>query len=50
MATQGSDDLERVHEVMPELQVSSIRAGEDGLVNHALIVNEEWVFRFGGHG
>jgi aminoglycoside 2''-phosphotransferase len=31
---------------MPDLQVSSIRAGEDGLVNEVLIVNEEWVFRF----
>jgi aminoglycoside 2''-phosphotransferase len=31
---------------MPGLQVSSIRAGEDGLVNDVLIVNEEWVFRF----
>jgi aminoglycoside 2''-phosphotransferase len=46
MTTQGSGDLERVHQVMPELQVSSIRAGEDGLVNDVLILNEEWVFRF----
>ena len=46
MATQGSGDLERVHQVMPELPVSSIRTGEDGLVYNVLIVNEEWVFRF----
>jgi len=31
---------------MPQLPVSSIRAGEDGLVHDVLIVNEEWVFRF----
>ena len=46
MATQRLGDLERVHQVMPELTVSSIRAGEDGLVHDVLIVNEEWVFRF----
>jgi aminoglycoside 2''-phosphotransferase len=39
-------DLERIHEVMPHLEVSTIRVGEDGLVNHVLIVNEELVFRF----
>lgn len=31
---------------MPELPVSTIRPGEDGLVYDVLIVNEEWVFRF----
>jgi aminoglycoside 2''-phosphotransferase len=38
--------LRRIHEIMPELQLSSVRAGEDGLVHDVLIVNEEWVFRF----
>jgi aminoglycoside 2''-phosphotransferase len=31
---------------MPDLQVRSLRAGDDGLVNDVLIVNEELVFRF----
>jgi aminoglycoside 2''-phosphotransferase len=46
MTPQRVGDLERVHQVIPELEVSSIRPGEDGLVNDVLIVNEEWVFRF----
>ena len=50
MATQRSSDLERIHQVTPELQVSSIRPGEDGLVNDVLIVNEERVFRFADEG
>jgi aminoglycoside 2''-phosphotransferase len=39
-------DSERVRQVMPGLEISSLRAGEDGLVNDVLIVNEELVFRF----
>jgi len=31
---------------MPDLRISSLRAGDDGLVNDVLIVNEELVFRF----
>ena len=31
---------------MPGLQISSVRAGEDGLVNQVFIVNEDLVFRF----
>jgi aminoglycoside 2''-phosphotransferase len=39
-------DVKRIHEVMPDLKISTIRAGEDGLVNQVLIVNEDLVFRF----
>jgi aminoglycoside 2''-phosphotransferase len=42
----ANSHLQRVLEVIPDLQVSSLRAGEDGLVNDVLIVNEELVFRF----
>jgi aminoglycoside 2''-phosphotransferase len=38
--------LQRVLQIIPDLQISSLRAGEDGLVNDVLIVNEELVFRF----
>jgi aminoglycoside 2''-phosphotransferase len=38
--------LQRVLQILPDLQISSLRAGEDGLVNDVLIVNEELVFRF----
>jgi len=31
---------------MPDLRISSLRAGDDGLINDVLIVNEELVFRF----
>lgn len=37
---------QRVLQVMPDLRISSLRAGDDGLVNDVLIVNEELVFRF----
>jgi aminoglycoside 2''-phosphotransferase len=37
---------QRVREVMPDLEIRSIRSGEDGLVNDVIIVNEDWVFRF----
>jgi len=46
MADAAPSDLGRIHDVMPGLQVSSLRTGEDGLVYDVLIVNEEWVFRF----
>jgi aminoglycoside 2''-phosphotransferase len=38
--------MQRVLQIIPDLQISSLRAGEDGLVNDVLIVNEELVFRF----
>jgi aminoglycoside 2''-phosphotransferase len=41
-----SSPLQRVLELIPDLQVRSLRVGEDGLVNDVLIVNEELVFRF----
>jgi aminoglycoside 2''-phosphotransferase len=46
MAAASPSDLDRIHEVMPGLPVSSLRTAQDGLVNDVLIVNEEWVFRF----
>ena len=38
---------QRILQVIPDLQISSLRAGDDGLINDVLIVNEELVFRFG---
>jgi aminoglycoside 2''-phosphotransferase len=38
--------LEKIKETFPNLEVSSIRAISDGLINDVLIVNEELVFRF----
>jgi aminoglycoside 2''-phosphotransferase len=46
MNNPASPDVRRIQEIMPELRVSSVRAGEDGLVHDVLIINEEWVFRF----
>jgi aminoglycoside 2''-phosphotransferase len=40
------DTRQRILKVIPELRISSVRAGDDGLVNDVLIVNEELVFRF----
>ena len=37
---------QRIRQVAPGMRISSVRAGEDGLVNDVLIVNEELVFRF----
>jgi aminoglycoside 2''-phosphotransferase len=37
---------QRILQVIPDLRISSVRAGDDGLVNDVLIVNEELVFRF----
>jgi aminoglycoside 2''-phosphotransferase len=38
--------LEKIREVFPNMEISSIRANTDGLINDVLIVNEELVFRF----
>src|SRR5215204_245702 len=38
--------LEKIKEVFPALEISSIRANTDGLINDVLIVNEDLVFRF----
>ena len=46
MPESKPDALQRVLQVIPDLRVSSLRAGDDGLVNDVLIVNEELVFRF----
>ncbi len=40
------DSYQRVLQVIPDLRITSVRAGEDGLVHNVLIVNEELVFRF----
>jgi aminoglycoside 2''-phosphotransferase len=37
---------QRVLRVIPDLRITTVRAGDDGLVNDVLIVNEELVFRF----
>jgi aminoglycoside 2''-phosphotransferase len=46
MQDSGSPPLQRILQVIPDLTIASVRAGEDGLVNDVLIVNEELVFRF----
>src|SRR5215218_10247584 len=38
--------LEKIKEVFPALEISSVRANTDGLINDVLIVNEDLVFRF----
>jgi aminoglycoside 2''-phosphotransferase len=40
------DTLQRILQVIPDLRISSVRSGDDGLVNDVLIVNEDLVFRF----
>jgi aminoglycoside 2''-phosphotransferase len=46
MSGSKPDSQQRVLQVIPDLRISSLRAGDDGLVNDVLIVNEELVFRF----
>lgn len=38
--------LEKIREIFPKLEISSIRANGEGLINDVLIVNEDLVFRF----
>src|SRR5215213_1329096 len=38
--------LEKIKETFPNLEISTIRANSDGLINDVLIVNEALVFRF----
>jgi aminoglycoside 2''-phosphotransferase len=38
--------LQKIRELFPKLEITSIRANTDGLVNDVLIVNEDLVFRF----
>jgi len=38
--------LQRIKEIFPALEISSIRSNDDGLINDVLIVNEDLVFRF----
>lgn len=38
--------MERVREIAPRIEVSSMRLNDEGLANDVLIVNEEFVFRF----
>jgi aminoglycoside 2''-phosphotransferase len=37
--------LKKIREIFPALEISSVRANTDGLINDILIVNEELVFR-----
>jgi hypothetical protein len=41
MENPASTYTRQIHEIMPELRVSSVRSGEDGLVHDVLIVNHE---------
>lgn len=38
--------LDLIRRILPGLQITSARRGEDGLVNDVVVVNDEWVFRF----
>ena len=38
--------FEKIREIFPALEISSVRADSEGLVNDVLIVNEDLVFRF----
>lgn len=38
--------LEKIREIFPALEITSLRAVADGLINDVLIVNEDLVFRF----
>jgi aminoglycoside 2''-phosphotransferase len=46
MPESRTTSQQRILEVIPDLRITSLRAGDDGLVNDVLIVNEELVFRF----
>jgi len=37
---------EKIHEVMPNLEIRDYELHQEGLVNDVLIVNDQWVFRF----
>ncbi len=37
---------EKIHRIMPELEVKDYTLHQEGLVNDVLIVNDQWVFRF----
>ena len=37
---------ERIHSVMPDLEIVAYELHQEGLVYDVLIVNNEWVFRF----
>jgi aminoglycoside 2''-phosphotransferase len=37
---------EKIHEIMPDLEVHDVVLHQEGLVNDVLIVNDQWVFRF----
>lgn len=36
----------RIHEVLPDLDISSYKLHQEGLVNDVLVVNDQWVIRF----
>jgi aminoglycoside 2''-phosphotransferase len=46
MPKSKPDPRQRVLQIIPDLRISSVRPGDDGLVHDVLIVNEELVFRF----
>jgi len=37
---------QQIHNVMPDLEIESIKLHREGLVNDVLIVNDQWVIRF----
>ncbi|HEV2853524.1 MAG TPA: hypothetical protein VHC97_12040 [Thermoanaerobaculia bacterium] len=37
---------ERIHEIVPELEISTLSLNREGLLNDVVIVNDEIVFRF----
>jgi len=37
---------QQVHQVMPDLEIKSLKLHREGLVNDVMIVNDKWVIRF----
>ena len=37
---------QQIHNIMPDLEIRSLKLHREGLVNDVLIVNNQWVFRF----
>ena len=46
MVEGGSYWHQQIHNIMPDLEIRSLKLHREGLVNDVLIVNNQWVFRF----
>ncbi len=45
-ATQPPPDQERIKEIFPDLEITSLEKNEDGVTNDLVVVNSQWVCRF----